>query len=215
MPAYRQPARLVRLSAPLMIAGGLLWIATFVLIVVNGLMTGTLPNIPDAASPLFLRIGIRAFTIATLLLDGALIGVYLRLRRHARVLPIVGLGAIVIALGMAATNLATLSGLLGTARYSDTFGGLSVMLTSIGTLVFAIAGLRTAQLSRAVAYLLIFVGLTTIPILFTTPFPIGPDYATDFLAFLTSGAAYVGAGILLRSAHASSAPAGVAPLQAA
>jgi hypothetical protein len=49
------------LAAPLLATGGLLWALTFVLIVLNGMLTGTLPNQPGALSPLFLRIGIRVF----------------------------------------------------------------------------------------------------------------------------------------------------------
>jgi hypothetical protein len=37
--------------------------------------------------------------------------------------------------------------------------------------------------SQAIAWTLIAIGIVTGPILFATPLPIGPDWATDTIAF--------------------------------
>lgn len=192
------PSRLGRMTGPLLALGGLLWILTFALIVVNGALTGSLPNQPDAVSPLALRVGIRLFALSVVVLGLGFWGLAPRLMARSRWLTVVGLFFTSVAMLMATINLITLSGLAGTPSYSDTLGGLSVMITSLAALLFGIGAVRTPGVGRPATAALLFVGLTTIPTLIFTPLPIGPDWATDFLAFLTSGAAFVALGALLR-----------------
>jgi hypothetical protein len=87
-------------------------------------------------------------------------------------------------------NVVTISGLAGAPYFNDTFLGLSVFATSIATGLLGAAALRTGALRRSEALALVGIGVTTIPILFGTPLPFGPDWATDFLAFLTSGVTF-------------------------
>jgi hypothetical protein len=76
------------------------------------------------------------------------------------------------------------------------------MIASLATLLLGIAAARTPGLPRATAMAMLFIGLTTIPTLILTPLPVGPDWATDFLAFLTSGAAYGALGALVWASSA-------------
>lgn len=197
------PTGLARRAGPLLVAGGLLWIGTFGCLIVNGFLTGTLPSQPDAVSPLFLRIAIRLFALSVIVLGLGFWGFAPRVR--SRGLRIAALVVTSIAMAMAAVNNVTLSGLLGTPSYSDTLGGLSVMISSLGALLLGIAAARTPGLGRRIPALMIAIGLSTIPVLIFTPLPIGPDWATDFLAFLTSGAAFVALGASLWRERSSDA----------
>lgn len=49
--------------------------------------------------------------------------------------------------------------------------------------------------SQAIAWTLIAIGIVTGPILFATPLPIGPDWATDTIAFFFSGIGYTMVGV--------------------
>ncbi len=60
------------------------------------------------------------------------------------------------------------------------------MVTAFGTAFLRGAVVRTHVLPRWMAWTLVMIGLVTIPILFATPLPIGPDWASDFLAFLVN-----------------------------
>jgi len=107
-----------------------------------------------------------------------------------------------------------MDGIFGSSSsLNSLFGGYSAFATSIGTGFLGWAALRAHALSRPLAWTLIIIGLVTIPILFATPLPIGPDWATDFLAFLLSGIGYTLVGLRMLSARqqASAATTSVAP----
>ncbi len=116
------------------------------------------------------------------------------------------------------SDLIVLSGIFGSsASLNSTFGGFAAFAASIGTGFLGWAALRAHALSRPLGWALILIGLTTIPILFATPLPIGPDWATDFLAFLLSGIAYSFVGMRMPPARqpASEATTSAAPQLAA
>ncbi len=69
--------------------------------------------------------------------------------------------------------------------------------------LLSVGALRTGVLPRWVALTLLFAGVTTILVLFGTPLPVGRDWATDHLAFLLSGLAYMIAGARLWGAERS------------
>lgn len=192
-----------RLLGPALTIGGLLWVGDFVQIVINGAFTGHLPDAPDALLPVALRIGLRLFVASTIVLGIGLASLFLKLRGRSTKLAFAGLPFIAIALVLATLNLVTLSGLAGAPMFNDTFMGLSIFATAIATAFLSVAALRTQALPRWAALALLFVGLTTIPVLFGTPLPIGPDWATDHLAFLTSGIAYTIVGARMWAAQAA------------
>lgn len=191
--------RSTRPIGPALVLGGLFWVANFALILVNGALTGSLPSDNDPRLPLYLRIGLRLFVLAIPILNIGLTALAARLWTRSRTLTIAAGLFMTIAIALSSINLVTLSGLVGTPSFNDTFMGLSIFATSIATGLVAAAALRTGSVSRPVAFLLLFIGLTTIPILFGTPLPFGPDWASDYLAFLTSGMAYVIAGNRVRA----------------
>lgn len=178
--------------------GGLLWALDFVQIIINGALTGTLPADADAQLPVYLRAGLRLFILSIPILTFGMGVLAAQLRTRSPKLTIAALPFMLIALALSSTNLVTISGLAGAPMFNDTFMGLSIFATAIATGLLGAASLRSQALPRADAVLLLLVGLTTIPILFGTPLPFGPDWATDHLAFLTSGIAYmiVGARVL-------------------
>jgi hypothetical protein len=187
-------SRQTRLIGPALTLGGLLWITDFVLILVNGLLTGMLPG-ADAQTPLYLRIGLRLFVLSIIVLNLGLSGLFGRLRRRSSKLSLAGAVFMTIGVALASVNTVMLSGLAGPATFNDIFMGFSIFATAIATGLLSVAALRTRGLPRGLALTLLFVGITTIPILFGTPLPFGPDWATDHLAFLTSGIAYVIVGL--------------------
>ena len=187
--------RAARLLGPAFTIGGLLWIADFVQIVVYGLISGTLVDAPDHVLPPALRIGLRLFVLSVVILGLGLAGLFLRVQRRSKKLTIAALPFTIIALALGTANLVLLSGVLGAPSFNDTFMGLSVFSTSIATLLMGIGALRSGVLPRWASLALVFVGVTTIPILFGTPLPFGPDWATDHLAFLTSGIAFAAVGV--------------------
>jgi hypothetical protein len=175
--------------------GGSFWVLDFVLIIVNGVLTGRLPADGDAQLPLYMRAGLRLFILSIPILLLGLGTLAARLRGRSPKLAIAALPFMLIALALSSINLATMSGLAGAPAFNDTFMGLSIFATAIATGLLGAATLRAQLLPRADAALLLLVGVTTIPILFGTPLPFGPDWATDHLAFLTSGVAYVVVGM--------------------
>lgn len=186
-----------RLLGPAFAIGGLLWIGDFAQIVVNGFVTGSLPTDADPQLPLTLRVGIRLFVLAVVVLGIGLGSLFMELRSRSKKLAITGMVFTAIALALATINLVLLSGLAGTPMFNDMFLGFSIFATAIATTFMSVAALRTHTLPRWAGVTLLLVGITTIPILFGTPLPIGPDWATDHLAFLTSGVAYTIVGARL------------------
>lgn len=193
-----------RLAGPALTAGGMLWIILYVNIVIIGVMTGKLAPTPDAHSPLLVRVSIWFLPISSLILGVGLLGLFARLEGRARGLGITGVVFASLALVLALGDLVNLSGIFGFSDgLNSLFGGFAAFAASIGTGFLGWAALRAHALSRPLAWTLIVIGLTTIPVLFATPLPIGPDWATDFLAFLLSGIAYTFVGLRMPLAHQS------------
>jgi hypothetical protein len=194
--------RLKRLASPALTAGGLLWVALDVIIVIIGVMTGKLAPGLNAHSPLLMRVGIWLLPTSSLILGVGLLGVFAWLEGRAKGLGVTGVVFTSIALMLALSNAIDLSGAFGFNQHlNNLFGGFAAWAVSIGTGFLGWAALRAKTLSRPLAWLLIAIGLTTIPVLLATPLPIGPDWATDFLAFLLSGIAYTIVGIGMLSAR--------------
>jgi hypothetical protein len=183
-------SRPARLLGPALLTGGLLWVGQFWAIIANGAQTGSLPTSADADLPLYMRVALRLFILSVPLLLAGLAALAARVRARSPKLTIAAALFMSIAGVLSTLNVVTISGLAGAPYFNDTFLGLSVFATSIATGLLGAAALRTGALRRSEALALVGIGVTTIPILFGTPLPFGPDWATDFLAFLTSGVAF-------------------------
>jgi hypothetical protein len=182
--------QLKRLVGPALTVGGLLWIIVYIVIVIIGLETGKLAPPLDAHSPALVRIGIWLLPLSLLPLSVGLLGVFARLEGRARGSGITGVVFTFIGIVLVVIDLIVLSGIFGFSdSLNSTLGGLGAFSTIIGTGFLGFATLRARVLPRWMAWTLLIIGIVTIPILFATPLPIGPNWATDFVAFWLSGIA--------------------------
>lgn len=190
--------QLKRLAGPALTVGGLFWITIFMIIVIIGVQTGKLEATLDARTPALARIGIWFLPLSVLPLGVGLLGVFSRLEGHARGLGVTGVVFASLGMALGISDLVVLSDIFGSSvSLSSRLGGGAVFATAIGTGFLGWAALRACLLPRWMAWTLILIGIVTIPILFATPLPIGPNWATDFLAFLVSGIAYTVVGATL------------------
>jgi hypothetical protein len=200
--------RFSRLAGPALTIGGLLWVVIYMATVIIGVVTGQFePRASDAHRPLIVNLlvvlgGNWFLPLSTLILSLGLLAVFAELEGRARVLGITGLVFASIALILSTGNLIVLSGIFGSIGRSLVFpnnslGGFAAFTTSIGTGFLGGAVLRAHLLPRWMAWILIIIGIVTIPILLATPLPtsIAPAWATDTIAFLLSGIGYTAVGV--------------------
>jgi hypothetical protein len=187
------------MASAALLTGGLLWIAVFTLFVTIGATTGKFPDPPGPHSSPPVLIGSWIFLLSILILDLGQIGVFARMQGGARALRMTSLVFTLLSAALIIVNvvLYSFSSMTGSIAYSGTFTGFGAMTLSIGAAFLGWAGLRTKVMARGAAWTLIGIGITTIPLLFSTPLPIGPSWASDMLAFLTSGIAYAVVGALM------------------
>jgi hypothetical protein len=190
--------QLKRLAGPALTVGGLFWIATYIVIVLIGLQTGKLAPPLDAHSPLLQRIGIYILPLSLFPLYVGLLGVFTGLEKRGRVFGIIGVVFATLGIVLGAIDLVVLSGIFGSVQsLNANIGGTGAFSIVIGTGFIGFAALRARSLPRWMAWTLFIIGIITIPILFATPLPIGPNWATDFVAFLISGIGYTVVGVTL------------------
>ncbi len=113
--------------------GGLFWVIDFVLIILNGVLTGSLPADGDVQLPLYLRVGLRLFVLSIPILNFGLGMLATQMRARSPKLTVAALLFMTIALLLSSINLVTISGLAGTPTFNDTFMGLSIFATAIAT----------------------------------------------------------------------------------
>ena len=190
--------QLKRLAGPALTVGGLFWIATYIVIVIIGLQTGKLAPPLDAHSPLLVRIGIYLLPLSLFPLYVGLLGVFTGLERRGRAFGITGVVFATLGIVLGAIDLVVLSGIFGSSQsLNASIGGIGAFSIILGTGFLGFAALRARSLPRWMAWTLLIIGIITIPILFATPLPIGPNWATDFVAFLISGISYAVVGMSL------------------
>lgn len=197
-----------------------MWVAIYMVMVMVGIMMGKMAwAIPTAQQPLLARFYYPLMYLSALPLGVGLLGVFARLDGRARGLGITSVVFAAVALVMCLINALLL--LISSTSQSGLLGGLAAVANAFpgyisalfGTGFLGWAALRAHALSRSLAWTLIAIAIVTVPILFTTPLPIGPDWATDALAFLLSGIGYTIVGLRMPSARqqASAATARAAP----
>jgi hypothetical protein len=193
--------RLSRLAGPALTLGGLLWITIHIIVVIGGLMTGKLvPALPTTQQPLLAHIYYFLLPLSYLVISVGLLGGFAWLDGRARRLGITGFVLasiatitsiiILIFLAMSATSLNSSIGVL--VPLVNALNGLSTLSASV---VLGCAVLRVHMLPRPYAWILIVIGIVTLPILLLTPLPIGPTWATDTIAFFLSGIGYTVVGL--------------------
>jgi hypothetical protein len=178
--------------------GGLIWIAIDVTVVTFGFQTGKLATNLGRDAGGLAAFGIWLLPLSLFPLGLGLLGIFVRLHGHSPVLGITGIAFASLGMALGLVDMVALSGIVGTSTLSDgTIGGLGAFAVLIGTAFLGVAALRTRTLLRPLAWTLIVVGVGTIPILFVTPLPFGPTWATDTVAFLLSGLAFDAVGVTL------------------
>ncbi len=200
--------RFSRLVGPVLALGGLLWIIIYIVTVIVGVSTGQFePQSPGAHWPLIINllvvlVGKWFLPLSTLIVGIGLLRLFARLEGHARVLGITCIVLTSIALILSTGNVIVLTGIFGSIGRNLIFpnnllGGPAVFVISIGTGFMGGALLRAHVLPHWMAWVLIGIGIVTIPILLATPLPtsIAPDWATDTFAFLVSGIGYTAVGV--------------------
>jgi hypothetical protein len=188
-----------------------MWIAVYALMVVVGIETGKMAwAIPVARQPLLAHLYYPLMYLFALPAGAGLLGLLARLDGRARILGSIGAVFAMVALLLGLINALLLpisavsqqTGLLHVAMaVSTAFPGYIAALFGSGFMGWA--ALRARALPRSIAWTLIVVAIATVPVLFTTPLPVGPDWASDALAFLLSGFAFVTVGVRLRESPAS------------
>jgi hypothetical protein len=192
--------RFSRLAGSALALGGLLWITIHMLVIIDGLITGKLVWATNAHQPLLTYIYFLLQPLSSVMLGLGLLSGFTHLEGRARRLGITGfvlasIGTVtgiiyLISLTISATPL---NGWLGELEAStNALNGLS---TLAATLVLGCAALRAHILPRPFAWTHIVIGIVTAPILLVTPLPIGPDWATDTIAFFLSGIGYTLVGM--------------------
>ncbi len=190
--------RLKRLTGPALIVGGVVWIATDIVIVIIGLQTGELAPPLDAHSSLLQHIGIYLLPLSLFPLYVGLLGVFSTLEKRGGVFGITGVVFATLGIVLGAIDLVVLSDIFGSVQsLNANIGGMGAFSIVIGTGFLGFAALRARSLPSLQAWTLFIIGIVTIPILFATPLPIGPNWATDFVAFLISGIGYTVVGVTL------------------
>jgi hypothetical protein len=192
------------------LVGGLLWIAIDVLVVTFGFQTGKLATNLASDAGVLAASGIWLLPLSLFPLGLGLLGIFVRLHGHSRALGVTGAACATLGMLLGAVDLLDLAGVFGpSAPQSSFLGGFGAFAVIIGTAFLGVAALRTRTLPRRLAWTLIVIGLVTIPILFATPLPLGPAWATATVAFLLSGLAFDAVGVTLlemRSGNGAPAP---------
>jgi hypothetical protein len=191
-----------RLAGPALIAGGLLWMAASVASIVLGMLTGQVDPTPGARSPALAYVGIWFLPFGTLFLGLGLLGMFARLGDHARVLGIISV--VFASIGMALSIVALIGIIASSSSLNSLGGGFGSFAVIIGSGFMGCAALRARALPRSKAVILLITGFVTVPIIFVTPLPIGPGWATDMLGFLLSAIVYgvMGATLAAKREHA-------------
>jgi len=193
--------RLSRLAGPALALGGLIWITIHVIVVIGGLMTGKLvPALPTTQQPLLAHIYYFLLPLSYLVISVGLLGGFAWLDGRARRMGIICFVLsssatvtsiiLLIFLALSATSLNGSPGVL--VPLVNALNGLSTLSASV---VLGCALLRVHMLPRPYAWILIVIGIVTLPILLLTPLPIGPTWATDTIAFFLSGIGYTVVGL--------------------
>jgi hypothetical protein len=184
------------------VLGGIIWIAIDVMVVTYGFQTGKLATNLAADAPGLIAHGIWLLPLSLFPLGLGLLGIFIRLHGHSRILGITGISFAVLGMVLGFGGLLDLAGVFGRdAPHNNLLDGFGAFAVVIGTAFLGVAALRTRTLSRPLAWTLIGVGMITIPILLVTPLPFGPTWATDTVAFLLSGVAFDVVGVRVLKPH--------------
>lgn len=187
-------------SGAMLVGGGLLWVATYVVEIVIGVRLGEATYAdPEESSSWLVWLWPATFVAATFCLAVGLLGVAAHVGRRGRVLAALGAIAALVGLAASATNLVRLTGVTGEATASDGLGFLGVVGVLGGSVLLGAATLRAEVLPRKVRLTLAFLPLAFVPgIIATIPLEaVAPDYVVADLPFPVVGLVLAAVGLTM------------------
>ncbi|QIK75430.1 hypothetical protein [Nocardioides piscis] len=187
-------------SGPLLVAGGLSWVATYVVEVLIGVTLGEEVHAsPELSSSVLVWLWPATFMAAIFFLGAGLLGVGMQVGRRARVLAASGGLLALVACGASLVNLVKLTGVVGEMDASDRLGFLGVIGVLGGSVVLGVAAIRGRALSPNVRLTLALLPLSFVPaIIATIPLEgVAPDYVVADLPFPVVGLVLAVVGLAL------------------
>lgn len=184
-----------------LLAGGLLWVATYVVEILIGVLLGAEAYAsPESSSSWLVWLWPATFMGAVFWLAAGLLGVAVQVGRRGRVLAVLGGLLAFTALAASSVNLVRLTGVVGEATASDGLGFLGVIGVLGGSVLLGGATLRGRVLRRRVRFTLVLLPLAFIPaIIATIPLEaVAPDYVVADLPFPVVGLVLATVGLTLR-----------------
>lgn len=183
-----------------LLVGGLLWVATYVVEILIGVLLGEATYAsPEASSSWLVWLWPATFMTAIFCLATGLLGVATQVGRRGRVLAVLGGLLALTALAASSANLVRLTGVVGEPTASDGLGFLGVIGVLGGSVLLGAATMRGKILRRRARLTLALLPLAFVPaIIATIPLEgIAPDYVVADLPFPVVGLVLATVGITL------------------
>lgn len=187
-------------AGPALIIGGLLWVATYVVEILIGVLLGEATYAdPEGSSSWLVWLWPATFMAAIFCLATGLLGVAFQVGRRGRVLAVLGGLLACVALTASSVNIVRLTGVLGESTASDGLGFLGVIGVLGGSVLLGGATLRARVLARRARLTLLLLPLAFVPaIIATIPLEaVAPDYVVADLPFPVVGLVLATVGIIL------------------
>ncbi len=187
-----------------MMAGGLLWILTYVVEIVIGVALGTETySQADPSASLLEWLWPAFFMGAIFFLGIGLLGVRARLQGRAKILGVLGALLACVAIIAASSSLVLLTGVSGEPTALNSLGFIGVIGTLGGSVLLGIATLRAKVLPRWARFTLTLLPLAFIPaIIVTIPLEsVLPEYVIADLPFPVVGAVLATVGYAVLSSR--------------
>jgi hypothetical protein len=194
------PGAVADRAGVLLVVGGLLWVTTYVVEILIGVLLGEATYVAaDPSSSWLVWLWPATFMAAVLGLAAGVIGVACRVGRRGRVVAVLGAALAVVALTAAAVNLVRLTGVTGEVTASDDLGFLGVVGVLGGSILVGAAGLRGRAVPRRAGWTLALLPLAFVPAILAT-FPlasVAPEYVVADLPFPVVGLVLAAVGVAL------------------
>lgn len=187
-------------AGPALVVGGLLWVATYVVEILIGVLLGEATYAsPDTSSSWLVWLWPATFMAAIFCLATGLLGVAAQIGRRGRVLAVLGGLVAFVALAASSVNIVRLTGVVAEPTASDSLGFLGVIGVLGGSVLLGAATLRGKVLRRRARLTLVLLPLAFVPaIIATIPLEaVAPDYVVADLPFPIVGLVLATVGITL------------------
>lgn len=184
-----------------LLVGGLLWVATYVVEILIGVVLGEATYAsPEPSSSWLVWLWPTTFMTAILCLAIGLLGVATQVGRRGRVLAVLGGVLALTAVAASLVSLVLLTGVVGEPSASDDLGFLGVIGVLGGSVLLGAAAMRGRILRRRARLTLALLPLAFVPaIIATIPLEgIAPDYVVADLPFPVVGLVLATVGATLR-----------------